>query len=166
MLLSIGLMGCAAESAPEDTTGSGSSPVPVESRASDDSQDPPAGAAAGTAVLTIGDRAFTAQLDLCSVYDSGAEILLAGPASETRGSAHGFLEGDLLQAGAELNGEFRIDIGADAPHQSTNEFLALGYASGTPVTLTAEGEGYIIRSGAWNEKGDSLGEGSLEFSCS
>ena len=138
-----------------------------EPPANDETQAPPVGWAAGAATFTVGDRVFTVELTLCGMYGDGddAEVVLAGPASENGGDATGFLEGDLLPAGSELNAEFRIDIGADGPRQSTDEFLALGLASGSPVTFSEEGGGYVVRSGAWNENGEDLGEGSLAFSC-
>ena len=138
-----------------------------EPPANDETQAPPVGWAAGAATFTVGDRVFTVELTLCGMYGDGddAEVVLAGPASENGGDATGFLEGDLLPAGSELNAEFRIDIGADGPQQSTDEFLALGLASGSPVTFSEEGGGYVVRSGAWNENGEDLGEGSLAFSC-
>lgn len=160
------LTGCAATSSP----GKGSSTSQgTPSAAPNGHDEAPAEAAtgsAGTATFTVGDRVFTVELTLCGIYADATEIVLAGHATESSGGPSGFLEGDLLPFGDEINGEFRIDIGADGPTQSADEFLALGYASGTPVTLEQDGSGYIIRSGAWNENGEDLGAGTLAFACS
>lgn len=160
------VMSCAA--APE----ANETPTPVQETAeesavgSEETQASPSNGSAGTATFTAGERVFTVELTFCGVYEQGTEILLAGIANEINGDAQGFLEGGLLPAGSALNGEFRIDIGADGPLQTSEEFLALGSPSGSPVTLSEEPEGYLILSGTWNEHGDSLGGGSLAFSCS
>lgn len=160
------LIGCGSAAAPGADEGASQKDHGTGADEGDDASSESTNGSAGSATFTVGDRVFTIDLTLCGVYADATEIVLAGAAKSDDGSAVGFFEGDLVPFGDELNGEFRIDIGADGPSQSTDEFLALGYASGSAVTLDEEGSGYVVRSGAWNEQGDDLGAGSLAFACS
>ena len=164
IVLVLMVVGCAAQPGAQPPPSQPSSAP--EGGAVDDASAAPADGSAGTATFTVDGRAFTVDLTLCGVYGDGPEIALAGAASEDGGDALGHFEGDLVPFGSELNGEFRIDISPDGQARSSDEFLALGYASGVPVTLSEEDDGYVIRSGAWNENGEDLGEGSVQFACS
>lgn len=119
----------------------------------------------GEATFSAGGRTFTVELSMCAVYDEG-DVLLSGPAREVGTDVTGYLDGDVTMLDSEAYAEFRIDVGADAALQSTDEFLALGNSLGGSFAISEQVGGYEIRADAWNASGDDLGEGSLAFSCS
>lgn len=157
------LSGCTGggESAP-GTTGSEPPAASSDAKASA----PPAGdASAGEATLSIGGREFTVELTTCGVYDGGGEVVLSGHAVEVGGAVSGFFDGDLTTLDSRVYGEFRLDIGATGPFESSDEFLALGDPVGGEIAFSEEAHGNVITAKAWNEEGDDLGEGSLTFVC-
>lgn len=160
----LALTGCATAPAP-DTAPKADAPA-GEENTSEGTAEQPSSDAEGTATFTVGDRVFAVELARCSVYEGGTEVMLAGPATEVGGDAVGYLDGEHGPFDGGLNGEFRIDIGASRALQSTDEFVALGSPSGTELTIVADGDGYVIQSGAWNENGEMLGDATLSFSCS
>ncbi len=167
--LALLLGGCTDEAAPEaadsdqsSTEQSDASDASSESDASEQS----AGDSRGEATFSAGDREFTVELTTCGVYDDGGEIVLSGHATEVGGDATGFLDGDLTTLDSQSYGEFRIDIGASGPFESTDEFLALGDPTGGGIAYSEEAHGHVIIAKAWNQDGDDLGEASLIFVCS
>lgn len=157
------LTGCASAEADDGLE----APADVPAGAAEDDLDaePADDASRGSATFTVGGREFTVQLRMCAVYDD-EDVLLSGPATEAGSGQVGYLDGDATMLGAEPYGEFRIDIGADAPMQSTDDFLSMGNSSGDTFTFESDGDGYVITASAWNANGDDLGLGTLAFTCS
>lgn len=131
--------------------------------ASDDAApDDAAGAAASSATVTIDGREFTFELQTCSVYDSG-EALLSGLGGETGAGVPSYLDGDSTSFS---DGEFRIDIGADGPFQSSDDFLSIGSSLGGAFALEETGDGYVVTGHAWGGDELDLGTGTIHFTCS
>lgn len=185
-VLTLLLGGCAADAtdAPPDSVG-GSDSEPAEagtpesespesepastsdSPATTDQSEPAgADASAGEATFSIGGREFVVELTTCGVYENGEEVVLGGHAKEVGGAAAGFLDGDLTTLDSQAYGEFRLDIGAGGPFESSDEFLALGDSTGGNLAFSQESDGNVIVANGWNEAGEDLGEGSLAFMCS
>lgn len=120
--------------------------------------------AAGSAKLAVDGREFDVELRLCTVTDDG-ELLLSGRATETGAGVSGHLDGDASGFPATSHGEFRLDIGADGPFQSSDQFIAWGTAFGGTMSLTEEGDGYVLSAPAWNQDGAELGAGVVRFRC-
>ncbi|GAA3212929.1 hypothetical protein [Microbacterium terregens] len=161
-LLILALSGCAGAGANTGAPSSAGEPSDPP-RNVDAAQSPTA--RNGEATFSAGGRDFTIDLAVCSVYEAG-DVLLGGPANEVGTDATGYLDGDSTVLDSQAYGEFRIDIGADGPLQSTDDFLALGNSLGGAFALSDDGAGYLITASAWNAQGDDLGEATLAFTCS
>lgn len=158
------LAGCASDPvAPQpedpvvDTTGDES---PNEEPGSGGSSES-ASDANGVASVEIDGRTFEFDLRMCSVYPSG-EALISGLGSEVGSDVPSHLDGDSVTF---EDGEFRIDIGADGPFQSTDDFLSIGSSLGGSFSITEDGSGYIAEGQAWNTSGEDLGIGTMRFTC-
>lgn len=161
-LVAVGLSGCAGGDKPDgDTTRSPQSGAAAKTNmgaGADGNQ------SQGDATFSVGEREFAVELTHCSVYPEG-DMLLSGPARESGTDITGYFDGDVFMLDSAPYGEFRVDIGADGPLQSTDDFLALGNITGEELTISETGSGYSITGGTWNSTGDSLGEGNLAFNC-
>ena len=161
--LALMLGGCASEpSAPPPDTASGSSDggsggekaeTPTSEGAATNSR--------GVATVSIDGRSFEFDLRTCSVYDSG-EANVSGLGSEVGSDVPSHLDGD---SATFEDGEFRIDIGADGPFQSTDDFLAIGSSLGGEFSLVEDGDGYVITGQPWSGSDTALGTGTMQFSC-
>lgn len=98
---------------------------------------------------------------MCSVYEGG-EALLSGHGSEVGSDVASHLDGDSVTF---EDGEFRIDIGAEGPFESTDDFLAIGSSLGGDFSLAEEGSGYTVMGQAWSGSSTDLGVGTIQFSC-
>lgn len=157
------LGGCASESSGAssatvtDSTSSESTDAQVHGpRSSDAITD-----SRGIATVSIDGRTFEFDLRMCSVYDGG-EALVSGPGSEVGSDVASHLDGDSVTF---EDGEFRIDIGADGPFQSTDEFLSIGSSLGGSFLLADDGSGYVVTGHAWDRSGTDLGVGTMRFNC-
>lgn len=119
----------------------------------------------GAATFSAGGRTFTVELRMCAVHDGG-DVLLSGPARESGTGVTGYLEGDATVLDGDPYGEFRLDVGADGPRQSTDEFVALGNSAGGTLAYATGGAEHVFTATTWDHNGDALGEGSLAFRCS
>lgn len=160
VLLALFLSGCST--GPEG--GADPATAAQDSAQETDASDQSSGDTQGEATFSAGGREFTVALTTCGVH--GEEVVLSGHATEVGGDATGFLDGDLTTLDSQSYGEFRIDIGADGPFQSTDDFIALGDPTGGDLSFSEEAHGYVITADAWNTEGDDLGAGSLIFTCS
>lgn len=122
------------------------------------------GAETNEAALSVDGREFSVTLTMCTAQEGG-DILLSGPAQEKGTDVTGHFDGDASDAGGELDGEFRVDIGATGPYQSTDEFVAFGTSIGGTLTLSKQADDYVLTGSAWNAQGQSLGDGVLTFRC-
>lgn len=161
LVTSLLLSGCSAageqSSEPLGST-TESQPEPDSDAAAPDSQ-------SGTATVSIDGRDFTFQLSRCLIYDE-SEVELAGPGSENGSSLASYFDGGVMQLGTDALGEFRIDIGADGPFQSSDEFLAVGAPTGGgDFSVIKAGNGYLATGKSWDNTGADLGTGTVQFSC-
>ena len=118
----------------------------------------------GEAVLSYGDKKYSVQLELCSLYDTG-DALFHGLALDDAGNEVGFLEGDLSGLTDTPHGEVRLDFGATAKMQSMDSFIAMGTA-GAEIVVTDFSDGsLILMGGVWDESGTVLSTGMLKVTC-
>jgi hypothetical protein len=120
--------------------------------------------AQGTAVLTYADKTYSATLQLCSLYDSG-DALFHGIAYDSDGNEVGYLEGDFVGLTDVPNGEARIDFGAKATLQSTDEFVAMGSPGGAIALGDFTATELILAAGAWQSDGAQLPPATLRVTC-
>ncbi|HWV25974.1 MAG TPA: hypothetical protein VNZ66_02030 [Aeromicrobium sp.] len=139
-------------------------PDPAASRTAESQAAESQDAEGNEAALSVDGREFTVTLTMCTAQEGG-DILLSGPAQENGTDVTGHFDGDASDAGGELDGEFRVDIGATGPYQSTDEFVAFGTSIGGTLTLSKESDRYVLTGSAWNAQGQSLGDGVLTFRC-
>jgi hypothetical protein len=152
------LTGCATGT--ETSSGSPAAEQPQPSGGGDGA----AGASAGTATATIGAREFSFELSGCTMYE-GREVELSGLGGEVGTDVPSYLDGGAMQMDSTPLGEFRINIGADRPFQSSDDFIAFGAPTGGNFTVVKEGAGYLATGPAWDDNGTSLGTGTLHFTC-
>lgn len=154
------LVGCASESStspePDEATSSKTTDEQAGGPNSSDEAD-----SQGVATVSIDGRTFEFDLRMCSVYEGG-EALVSGLGSEVGSDVSSHLDGDSVNSD---DGEFRIDIGADGPFQSTDDFLAIGSSLGGSFSLAEEGSGYVVTGQAWSGSSTDLGTGIMEFTC-
>lgn len=155
------LGGCSAQdqqtsSNPDSMTESQSGSGETEASASD--------SPAGSATVSAGGREFSFQLTRCLVYEE-REVELAGPGAEVGSSVSSYFDGGLMQMGTDALGELRVDIGADGPFQSSDEFIAIGAPTGGDFSVTKTGHDYLATGKSWDNDGTDLGTGTVQFSC-
>ncbi|MGM7679567.1 hypothetical protein [Microbacterium sp. A94] len=137
-----------------------------EAGASTASDEDEAGAssAQGEAVLSYGDTSYSAQLEFCSL--SGTEdALFHGMAYDDAGEQVGYLNGDFGALTDLPHGEARIDFGATAKLQSTDEFVAMGTVAGHIVVADFSDTDLIVVGGAWDQAGTQLPTATLKVTC-
>lgn len=156
------LSGCAGG----DATGQKSeASIPSEQTSSPaDQQQETDDAATSTAIAVIDGREFSFELTGCTVYQD-SEVEISGPGAEVDSDTSSYLDGGAVQIDTDAIGEFRIDIGATGPFQSSEEFLALGAPTGGDFSVVADGDGYVATGNTWDSNGTDLGTGTLHFTC-
>ncbi|MHA3684757.1 hypothetical protein ACXR2W_10955 [Leucobacter sp. HY1908] len=155
-LLALGLSGCAPESVTDA--------APGDHPETSDGANTPATYEIGTATFAVGDVTFTADLELCSLYD-GNDALFGGPVHDDGGEVIGYLDGDFTNSSGELNGEARIDLGATRKLQSTDMFVAMGAPMG-PIDVTEfTSDNLALTATAWDDEGADRGTATLSVRC-
>lgn len=118
----------------------------------------------GAAQITVAGRTFSFELSTCVIY--GEEVELGGLGGETGVETPSYLDGGVMSMGQQSLGEFRIDIGADGPFQSSDEFIAFGAPTGdSDFVVVLDGDGYVATGPAWSDQGNDLGLAKMQFSC-
>lgn len=164
VVIALLLGGCASGTAapPVDTA-----PDATSNKSADEQIDAPSDSdstanAQGAATVSIDGRTFEFDLRMCSVYEGG-EALISGLGSEVGSDVPSHLDGDSVTF---EDGEFRIDIGAEGPFESSDDFLAIGSSLGGAFSLAEDGDGYLVTGQAWSPSSLELGTGTLQFRCS
>lgn len=155
------LGGCASGSPSPPSETNGTSSENLGEQAGSQSAPDAATGASGVATVSVDGRMFEFELSMCSVYEGG-EALISGLGSEVGSEVPSYLDGDSVSF---EHGEFRVDIGADGPFQSSDDFLAIGSSLGGNFSVAEDGRGYIVTGQAWSGSNIDLGIGTVQFSC-
>lgn len=156
------LSGCAGSG---QTAQGNDDTAPVEQSESSADEQQPDDAAVGTATAIIDGREFSFELTGCTLYQE-SELEISGPGSELGSDTPSYLDGGAMQLDSDPLGEFRIDIGADGPFQSSDDYLAFGAPTGGgDLTVVADGEGFLATGKSWSSDAADLGTGTLHFTC-
>ncbi len=165
--LALALAGCSAGAGPagsEQGTENSIADVPDKQEVPVSDGGSATHGAAGAATVSVSGRNFDFELSLCTVYDSG-DVLLGGLGGELGSNVSSYLDGDATPYGNDVSAEFRLDIGADGPFQSTDTFIALGNSIGGTYALSGSNGDYVITADAWDQSGANLGSGTITFTC-
>lgn len=157
------LAGCASgtPAQPGDATPDAASTDRADEQASTPSNSASTANSRGTATFSVDGRTFDFDLSMCSVYEDG-EALISGLGSEVGSDVPSHLDGDSVTF---ADGEFRVDIGADGPFQSSDDFLSIGSSLGGAFSLVEDGNGYLVTGQAWSGANLELGTGTMQFQC-
>ncbi|MGM7672022.1 hypothetical protein [Microbacterium sp. A93] len=160
------LSACSSAPQPADLPETTILEEPAEQSASPDDEEVSDETYAGHATALIAGREFTFQLDLCVMYNE-EEVELRGLGGEIDSDVPSFLDGGAMRMDSDPLGEFRIDLGADGPFQSSDEFLSLGAPTGGDITFTVvkEGNEFVATGKTWGNTGVDHGTGTLRFVC-
>lgn len=118
----------------------------------------------GEAVLSVGDDTFSVELRFCTLVD-GEDALFHGPAFDASGNEVGYLDGDFTIVGGDAYGEARIDFGASAQFESTEEFLAIGDSFGAMVLTSFSDSEWFVIGTAWDHHGTQTSSSRLSVTC-
>lgn len=138
--------------------------TPTEGATSNSRSDTQSPGSEGEAILSYGDKEYSAQLDFCSIYDTG-DALFHGVALDEAGNEAGFLEGDFVSLNDSPHGEARIDFGATAKMQSMDTFVSMGDAVAEIVVTDLSEGSLIVMGGVWDENGTVLSTGTVRVTC-
>lgn len=88
-----------------------------------------------------------------------------GLANDESGNDVGYLDGDFGGLSDIPYGEVRIDFGAAALFESTDNFVAMGDAASNIVITDSSDTSLIVMGGAWDQDGTSLPTATLRVTC-
>ncbi len=144
-----------------------SSVVDQDGTASTDPADAAQGSSvepSGTAKVVVDGRTFDFELTTCLVTEDG-EVQLSGPGTEAGSDVGSYFDGEATELGDDSFSEYRIEIGAGGPFESADSFIAVGNSNGGSYALSGGPDSYLVTASAWNENGDDLSEGTVEYEC-
>lgn len=166
-LTALVLTGCGgSDQSPDTSTPGADTQAEAKAEGTTTGEDAPAetSGSGGEAVFSYSDTTYTAQLQFCSLQEGG-DALFHGAAQDESGAEIGYLEGDFGGLSDIPYGEVRINLGATANLQSTDNFVGMGDSASHIVITDSSDSSLIVMGGAWDQDGTQLPTATLMVKC-